>query len=176
MDGEVIGVNSQIATSTGDYNGIGFALPSNEAANVYRQIRDYGKVRRGYFGVSLDSVKTEFAKVYGLAEARGAIVTNVSDRKSAAALAGLQAGDIILEFNGEKVASAPDLVGENRRFRAGKRSRRRLSARGRRGARTQNRGSVKLCERPPRRSVADEDSCAEKTSVSDTKKPVEPLV
>ena len=66
MDGEVIGINSQIATSTGDYNGIGFALPSNEAAFVYRQILQNGKVRRGYLGVSLDSVKAEFAKVYGL--------------------------------------------------------------------------------------------------------------
>jgi len=110
MDGEVIGINSQIATSTGDYNGIGFALPSNEAANVYRQILQGGKVRRGYFGVNLDSVKAEFAKVYGLAEAKGAIITNMSDRYSAAANAGLQTGDIILEFNGEKVLSAPDLI------------------------------------------------------------------
>ncbi|MFN2392207.1 MAG: Do family serine endopeptidase [Pyrinomonadaceae bacterium] len=110
MDGEVIGINSQIATSTGDYNGIGFALPSNEAANVYRQILQGGKVRRGYFGVNLDSVKAEFAKVYGLTEAKGAIITNISDRRSAAASAGLQTGDIILEFNGEKVLSAPDLV------------------------------------------------------------------
>ena len=47
IDGEVIGINSQIATSTGDYNGVGFALPSNEAANVYQQIVKSGKVRRG---------------------------------------------------------------------------------------------------------------------------------
>ncbi len=110
MDGEVIGINSQIATSTGDYNGIGFALPSNDAANVYRQIVQGGKVRRGYLGVYLDSVKAEFAKVYGLPEAQGAIVTNVSDKQSAAAAAGLQAGDIILEYNGEKVANAQDLI------------------------------------------------------------------
>jgi serine protease Do len=82
MDGEVIGVNSQIATSTGDYNGIGFALPSNEAANVYRQIRDYGKVRRGYFGVSLDSVKTEFAKVYGLLKRRARLSPTSAIKKA----------------------------------------------------------------------------------------------
>jgi serine protease Do len=76
MDGEVIGVNSQIATSTGDYNGIGFALPSNEAANVYRQILQNGKVRRGFMGVNLESVKAEFAKVYNLPTPKGAIVTN----------------------------------------------------------------------------------------------------
>jgi serine protease Do len=110
MDGEVIGVNSQIATSNGDYNGIGFALPSNDAANVYRQIVQNGKVRRGYLGVGLDSVKAEFAKVYNLPEAKGAIITSVSDKQSAAGRAGLLAGDVILEFNNQKVASAPDLI------------------------------------------------------------------
>ena len=110
MSGEVIGINSQIATLTGDYNGIGFALPSNEAANVYRQIVQGGKVRRGYLGVYLDSVKAEFAKVYGLDEARGAIVTSISDKQSAAAAAGLQSGDIILEYDGEKISDATDLI------------------------------------------------------------------
>src|SRR5215204_328174 len=112
MDAEVIGVNSQIATSTGDYNGIGFALPINDAALVYRQILQNGKVRRGYLGVSLDSVKAEFAKVYGLTEAKGAIILNISDKKSAAALAGLLAGDVIVEYNGQKVESAADLIGK----------------------------------------------------------------
>lgn len=112
MDGEVIGVNSQIATSTGDYNGIGFALPSNEAANVYKQLVQNGKVRRGYLGVVLDSVKAEYAKVYGLPEAKGAIVTDVRDKQSAAALAGLQAGDVVVEFNGQKIDSAQDLIGK----------------------------------------------------------------
>ena len=110
MDGEVVGINSQIATLTGDYNGIGFALPSNDALNVYQQIVQNGKVRRGYLGVYLDSVKAEFAKVYGLPESRGAIVTGVSDKQSAAAAAGLQTGDIILEYNGEKISDASDLI------------------------------------------------------------------
>ncbi|MBA3601458.1 MAG: trypsin-like peptidase domain-containing protein, partial [Acidobacteria bacterium] len=91
MDGEVIGINSQIATSTGDYNGIGFALPSNEAAYVFRQILQNGKVKRGFLGVSLDSVKSEFAKVYNLNDMRGAIILNVTDKDSAAGRAGLQA-------------------------------------------------------------------------------------
>src|SRR6266496_3316861 len=80
MRGEVIGVNSQIATSTGDYNGIGFALPANEAGFVYRQIVSQGKVRRGYLGITLESVRDEFAKVYGLPEAKGAIVMDVRQR------------------------------------------------------------------------------------------------
>lgn len=110
MDGEVIGVNSQIATSTGDYNGIGFALPSNEASNVYRQILQTGKVRRGFMGVNLDSVKAEFAKIYNLSVAKGAIITDVRDKQSAAANAGLIPGDIIVEFNGQEVLNAQDLI------------------------------------------------------------------
>lgn len=110
MDGEVIGVNSQIATSTGDYNGIGLALPSNDVAYVYSEIVKNGKVRRGYLGVILESVKTEYAKVYGLSEARGAIVTDIRDPQSGAAVAGLQVGDIILEFDGKKVENAQDLI------------------------------------------------------------------
>lgn len=112
MDGEVIGVNSQIATSTGDYNGIGFALPANEAGSVYRQIVENGKVRRGFLGVNLDSVKAAFAKVYGLNEAKGAIITEIRDKQSAAATAGLQVGDVILEFNNQKIESAADLIGK----------------------------------------------------------------
>lgn len=110
MRGEVIGVNSQIATSTGDYNGIGFALPSNEANEVYRQILQNGKVRRGYLGVLLESVKSEFAKVYGLPEAKGAIITEIRDKSSAAASAGLKANDVILTFDGQTVADAQDLI------------------------------------------------------------------
>jgi serine protease Do len=114
MRGEVIGVNSQIATSTGDYNGIGFALPANEADFVYRQIASQGRVRRGFLGITLDSVKDEFARVYGLAEAKGAIVNSVQQatdgQPTPAAKAGIQTNDIIVEFNGQSVASAQDLI------------------------------------------------------------------
>jgi serine protease Do len=110
MRGEVIGVNSQIATSTGDYNGIGFALPSNIASSVFEQIVAGGKVRRGYLGVYLDSVRPEFARVYQMAEAKGAIVRDVADQQGPAAKAGLQSNDIIVEFNGQPVADAQDLI------------------------------------------------------------------
>jgi serine protease Do len=114
MRGEVIGINSQIATSTGDYNGIGFALPASEANFVYRQIVSGGKVRRGYLGVTLESVKDEFARVYGLPEAKGAIVMDVQQTKDGqptpAAKAGLEKIDIITEFNGQPVLSAQDLI------------------------------------------------------------------
>jgi serine protease Do len=110
MRGEVIGVNSQIATSTGDYNGIGFALPTNIASSVYKQLMTTGKVRRGYLGVFLDSVKPEFARVYQMAAAKGAIIKEVADGKGPAGTAGIQTNDIIVEFNGQPVENAQDLI------------------------------------------------------------------
>ncbi|MEZ5306303.1 MAG: trypsin-like peptidase domain-containing protein [Pyrinomonadaceae bacterium] len=110
MAGNVIGVNSQIATSTGDYNGIGFALPSNEADYVYRQILAHGKVKRGYLGVFLDSVGKDFAKVYGFEDATGAIIVSIRDRDGAAATAGLRENDIVRYFNGDVVLNAEDLI------------------------------------------------------------------
>lgn len=114
MRGEVIGMNSQIATSTGDYNGIGFALPANETDFVYKQIISHGKVKRGYLGITLESVHDEFAKVYGLPEAKGAIVTFVASveggQPTPAAAAGILANDIIVEFEGQPVLNAQDLI------------------------------------------------------------------
>ncbi|HEX8119038.1 MAG TPA: trypsin-like peptidase domain-containing protein, partial [Pyrinomonadaceae bacterium] len=110
MRGEVIGINSQIATSTGDYNGIGFALPTNIASSVYKQLMTTGKVRRGYLGVFLDSVKPEFARVYQLPEAKGAIIKDVADGKGPAASAGIQTNDVVVEFNGQPVENAQDLI------------------------------------------------------------------
>jgi len=114
MRGEVIGMNSQIATSTGDYNGIGFALPANETNFVYKQLIAQGRVKRGYLGITLDSVHDEFAKVYGLSEARGAIITSVTEKENGevtpAAKVGLQPSDVIVEFEGAPVANAQDLI------------------------------------------------------------------
>ncbi len=114
MRGEVIGMNSQIATLTGDYNGIGFALPANESNFVYKQIIAQGRVKRGYLGITLDSVHEEFAKVYGLSEAKGAIITSVTPtvngQVTPAAKAALQPNDIITEFEGVQVVSAQDLI------------------------------------------------------------------
>lgn len=114
MQGEAIGVNSQIATMTGDYSGIGFALPSNEAKFVYEQIVAKGKVKRGFLGVTLDSVRTEFAKIYGLPEAKGAIVADVQSERDGqptpAAKAGLEANDVIVEFEGQPVQDSQDLI------------------------------------------------------------------
>ena len=115
MRGEVIGMNSQIATSTGDYNGIGFALPANETNFVYKQLIAQGKVKRGYLGITLESVHDEFAKVYGLSEAKGAIITTVADKgenglPTPAAKVGLQPNDIIVDFENAPVINAQDLI------------------------------------------------------------------
>jgi serine protease Do len=114
MRGEVIGMNSQIATSTGDYNGIGFALPANETAFVYKQLIAQGKVKRGYLGITLESVHDEYAKVYGMSEAKGAIVTSVTAEEKGvatpAAKVGLQPNDIIVDFENTPVLNAQDLI------------------------------------------------------------------
>ncbi|HSI88001.1 MAG TPA: trypsin-like peptidase domain-containing protein [Pyrinomonadaceae bacterium] len=110
LRGEVIGVNSQIATSTGDYNGIGFALPAAETARVYQHLRENGRVRRGYLGVLLDSVRPEYAKVYEMGDERGAIITDVRVGDGPAATAGLKEGDIIVRFDGQPVTDAQDLI------------------------------------------------------------------
>jgi serine protease Do len=114
MHGEAIGVNSQIATLTGDYNGIGFALPSNEAKFVCEQILGGGKVKRGYLGVTLAPVQGEFARVYGLPEAKGAIIADVQPDRNGqptpAAKAGLQVNDVVVQFNGQPVQDSNDLI------------------------------------------------------------------
>ena len=115
MHGEVIGVNSQIATLNGDYNGIGFALPSNDAKYVYEQLLANGKVKRGYLGVTLDTVKSEFARVYSLPDAHGAIIADIQAEQrdgapTPAVKAGLHVNDIIVDFNGQPVQDAQDLI------------------------------------------------------------------
>ena len=175
MNGEVIGVNSQIATLTGDYNGIGFALPSNAAANVYQQIRQGGKVRRGFLGVTLDSVKSEFAKVYNLDEAKGAIITGIPDKQnSSAAAAGLQAGDIILELNGERILNAADLITRVAATTPTKEIN--LAYLRETGTNLERRSAtIKLGERPSRDTVSSDENQPKKLPISDIRKPVLPF-
>ncbi len=110
MQGEVIGINSQNVSVNGDFNGVGFALPSNEVAFVYQQILATGKVQRGYLGVSPESVRPEFARVYEMPGLKGAIVSSVQDRQSPAGKAGIRAGDIITEVDGKPVMGSQDLI------------------------------------------------------------------
>jgi serine protease Do len=118
LAGEVIGINTAIATSTGDYNGIGFALPASEAIVVYQQLVKSGRVVRGFLGVYTDRVTPQIARIFSLPAPRGAIITQVSDRfevdgrqtPTPAAAAGLRANDVIIEFNGASVKDELDLI------------------------------------------------------------------
>ena len=118
LAGEVIGINTAIATSTGDYNGICFALPSSEALLVYRQLVRDGRVTRGFLGALTERVTPQIAKIFGLPVPNGAIVSNVSEKmevdgavvESPAARAGLKARDVIIEFNGDRIRDDGDLV------------------------------------------------------------------
>jgi serine protease Do len=108
MRGEVIGINSQIATLSGAYNGISFAVPIDEVMRVSDQIRKTGKVTRGRLGVQISEVTTDVAESLGLGRARGAEVAMV-EPGGPADKAGLKTGDIILKFNGKDIERSSDL-------------------------------------------------------------------
>jgi serine protease Do len=109
MRGEVIGINSQIFTTSGGYNGISFAIPIDEAMNVQQQLRSSGRVIRGRIGVGIEGVSKEIAEAIGLgAPPRGALVNSV-EKDGPAAKAGLEPGDVILRFDGKAIERSSDL-------------------------------------------------------------------
>ena len=116
IDGEVIGINTAIFSPTGASVGIGFAIPSSLAEPVIEQLRDYGKTRRGWIGVRIQTVTEELAQGLGLGHASGALVASVSDQ-GPAAKAGLIAGDVILKFNNQDIGEMrrlPRVVADSR--------------------------------------------------------------
>jgi len=116
LRGEVVGINSQIYSRSGGFQGISFAIPIDEAVRVSEQLRAHGKVVRGRIGVSIDGVGKELAESLGLSRAQGALVRGV-EVDSPAAKAGIEPGDIIVGFDGktiEKSADLPRLVGNTR--------------------------------------------------------------
>ncbi len=108
MNGEVVGINSQIYSRTGGFMGISFAIPIDEAMNVADQLRTTGRVVRGRIGVGIAEVTKEVADPLGLPNSNGALVRSVAEGGPADA-AGVQVGDIILEFDSRKIAKASDL-------------------------------------------------------------------
>ena len=108
LSGEVIGVNTAILSPNGGSIGIGFAMSSRVAENVIAQLRDFGETRRGWLGVRIQDVTDDLAEGLGLAEVRGALVTDVPE--GPALEAGMEAGDVILSFDGVEVDDTRGLV------------------------------------------------------------------
>ena len=108
LEGEVIGVNSQIFTRSGGSIGLSFAIPSSVVRNVVAQIQDTGEVERGWLGVSIQDVDRNLADSFGLDRPRGALIAQVG-KDSPAENAGLASGDIIVSFDGHAVETSADL-------------------------------------------------------------------
>jgi serine protease Do len=108
MRGEVVGINSQIYSRSGGFQGISFSIPIDEAARVSDQLRSSGKVTRGRIGVQIDRVTKEVAESIGLGKAQGALVRGV-ESGAPAEKAGIEAGDIITKFEGKPIDNSSDL-------------------------------------------------------------------
>jgi serine protease Do len=104
MKGEVIGINTAIISPRGGSVGIGFAIPANLAKPVITQLREFGRTKRGWLGVRIQTVDPEIAESVGLKKAQGALVVNVT-KGGPAEKAGIKARDIILKFNGRSVTA-----------------------------------------------------------------------
>ena len=118
LDGNVVGINSQIYSNSGGFMGVSFAIPVDVAMDVVDQLKSGGKVSRGWLGVVIQEVNRDLAESFGLDKPQGALVARVLDG-SPAAEAGLKPGDIITHFDGEPIefsSELPHLVG---RVRAG---------------------------------------------------------
>ena len=108
LDGQVIGVNSQIFTRSGGSIGLSFAIPASVVRNVVQQIKETGVVERGWLGVSIQDVDRNLADSFGLDRPRGALIAQVG-KDSPAEQAGLEPGDVIVSFAGEAIETSVDL-------------------------------------------------------------------
>jgi serine protease Do len=108
MRGEVVGINSQIYSRSGGYMGVSFAIPIDVAMDIQNQLRSGGRVSRGRIGVAIQEVTKELAESFGLAKPQGALVASV-EKGLPADKAGIEAGDVILKFDGKPVVQSSDL-------------------------------------------------------------------
>jgi serine protease Do len=110
LDGEIVGINTAISTQSGGYQGVGFAIPSNLAKWVTRQLIEKGKVQRAYLGIVIQPVTPDLAERFGVKIHEGILVSQVPPG-TPAAKAGLKEGDIILQYGGKKVSTPQELQG-----------------------------------------------------------------
>lgn len=108
LDGEVVGINSQIYSRTGGFMGLSFAIPIEVAMEVVEQLKSNGKVTRGWLGVYIQEITSELAESFGMQRPRGALVAQVI-AESPAEKAGVQVGDVLLSFNKHKISHSADL-------------------------------------------------------------------
>ena len=108
LDGEVVGINSQIYSRSGGYQGLAFAIPINVAVDVADQIISSGEVSRGYLGVRMSEVDSDLADALGMKKPYGALINDVEEGESAD-LAGLIPGDVIIEFDKKQIKFSTDL-------------------------------------------------------------------
>ena len=108
LDGEVVGINSQIYSRSGGYQGLAFAIPINVAIDVADQIILSGEVSRGYLGVRMSEVDSDLADALGMKKPYGALINDVEEGESAD-LAGLIPGDVIIEFDDKQIKFSTDL-------------------------------------------------------------------
>ncbi|TXI72864.1 MAG: DegQ family serine endoprotease [Dokdonella sp.] len=108
LDGEVIGINSQIYSRSGGYQGVSFAIPINVALHIQEQLLQHGKVSHGRLGVTIQEVTQTLAESFGLKQPTGALISSI-DKGSPAAAAGLEVGDIILRLNDTEISRSSEL-------------------------------------------------------------------
>lgn len=118
LRGEVVGINSQIYTRSGGFMGVSFAIPISVAVNVAEQLKEKGKVSRGWLGVVIQEVNKDLAESFGLKQAKGALVAQLVPG-SPAELGGLQSGDIITAFNNQEINLSSDLPHKVGRIKPG---------------------------------------------------------
>jgi serine protease Do len=108
LDGEVVGINSQIYSQTGGFMGLSFAIPINVALDIVKQLKETGHVSRGWLGVYIQEVTRELAESFGMKQPEGALVAQVM-KDSPAGKGGLKVGDVILKYNGQSINKSSDL-------------------------------------------------------------------
>ena len=106
--GQLIGINTAIFSTTGGYQGIGFAIPSNMVKSIEESLIKYGKVTRGWLGVSIQKISPDLAKQFGLTNENGALVSDVVE-KSPAEKAGFKRGDVIVKYDGKEISGPNQL-------------------------------------------------------------------